>query len=230
MDNNTVTKALSQEEQTVIANIKSMCDELLSMSPDQQAPAADQTATPPQQTMTASKAVVSTPSEQVTANDDAEETIDGLIPEETDESLKQVSKMLAPLLIAMSKQQNKVVKSKDPLIEAVEGLTKVVQKTVENQNVLSETVGGLLDGIGITKQMEIVQKAKENKPQPILSPDALAIVQALQNSFVNKSENNQGANTARDFGPRNVTKSLSQEQSGISALEMLVGGGRAIRR
>jgi hypothetical protein len=174
--NNDVYKALDQEAKTVVANIRSLADEILQMDsgtglekeekPVEEKP-VDETMLKPEE---AQKGLVTTNSDSNTASTE-EENEDKVLPESTNEAVSAVAKAI--LQMAKNQKTEEVKKERNPVLEALEGLTSVVKKNRDDMSELQNTVKQLFDGMGITQQFEIVKKSKADeqvrKSQPIVN-------------------------------------------------------------
>ena len=141
------------------------------------------------------KDVTNTPSDVATANDDAEERLIDSLSEVDEKNVAEVSKAIATaknlkaLRMANKSVQSSIIQS--PVREALTNLTQVVKNVMGTQKETSTAMGNILEGLGITKQIEEMQKA--TKSEPIVTTDnekAMAFVQTLLTS-VKKSADGQ---------------------------------------
>lgn len=171
-----IQKMLSPEEMTLVSNIESILTELRQMGSgegpieepaavmEEEMPMTEEESmeqeTEEKEVKMILKGLETTPSDSATASDDAEERMEEPLTEATEENVNEVEKALRVILGAVSANNvNKsVVKEQSPLIQC---LNKIVEVQKANQNQvkdLSEAFGHVLNGLGIAKQMESVQK------------------------------------------------------------------------
>ena len=200
-----VQKMLSPEEQTALSNIQSILSELLSMSsngaeatPTEEPPvemAEGEDMMTPEEEETEGKEVKmiikgmeTTPSDAATASDDAEQRMDEVQTEQTEENVNEVAKALLKLL---KPQTVKKAKQIDPTTVALNQIVQVIKSQNERQSVLEETLGHVLSSMGVMKQLEVA-KAEQKKKQPIVDNDNSAVLKAilseLQGGKVQKDE------------------------------------------
>lgn len=210
-DKDKVEKMLSPEEATMLSNIQSLVGELLNASSG--APAQE----PVMETMKeedkpefekpkeedkkedVEKELETTPSDGPTASDDDKKRIDENQTEITEENVDEVSKALVKLFnIANPKKE--VVKSE--LGQVVDAINKMVevQKGQNNKvNELETAFSHLLEGFGITKQMEIA-KSEDITKKPIVTNDNDRVIKAIANVL----ENAVGKNTEEEVPKSNA--------------------------
>lgn len=205
----TVKKMLSPEEMTIVSNIESMLGELSQMSPMGESPAMGEPAPVMEQEapMTEEMAIdeetdgkevkmilkgETTLSESATASDDAEERMEEPMTELSEENLNEVEKAFRTLMGAVAQKNVKksISNQKSPIVQV---LNKIVEVQKSNQNQvqeLSNAFGHILEGIGVTKQIEAIPDQNRN-PKAInknATEDLLAVLKSLTqgNSGVNK--------------------------------------------
>ena len=191
-----VNKALSPEEQTALSNIQSILSEILAMNEGAEPQSVEMAEpqgmppTPEQQEEEgkevkmiikafkemAKKSMEETPSDAATASDDAEVRIDEVQTEQTEENVNEVAKAIMMLLGKNGHVQKS--KSSDPTISALNEIVKVVKAQNERQGVLEETLGHIMNGMGVMKQFEVA-KAEQKKNQPIVDQDNQAVLKAI---------------------------------------------------
>lgn len=220
-----VRKMLSPEEQTALSNIQSILSELLTMS-DAGAPAEEpvemaegemmdtpeEEAADEKEVKMIVKGLEETSSDAATASDDAEERMDEVQTEQTEENVNEVAKQLVSLL-----QQGTVKKSQvkklDPTTEALNKIVQVVKSQNERQAVLEETLSHVLESMGVMKQLEVAKA--EQKKQPIVDNDNSAVLKAIQEALgvqVHKAENESYVSNSqkvkKNLGSAEVLKGL----------------------
>jgi hypothetical protein len=208
-----INKALSQEEMTLISNMKSGLDQLLQMqtasSPVDQTQIAqesinkesvDEMETPPiddkkkEDMEKAKKAIETTPGDQPAAQDPAEDRIDEVIPEASEEKLNEVAKALLKII---NKSQTKVQKSEiNPVVSVIDKVVKTLQTQDEKINSMANAFEQLLDGLGVSKQIEIVQKSQQPERRPIMNTDKNEVIKFLSDALsqVKKEEKSDQPN------------------------------------
>jgi hypothetical protein len=156
--------------------------------------------------MMAKKALETTPPDASDADMDPEKIQDEI---ETDETKRAMA--IAKALLGLSKPQA-VKKSKDPVLTAIEGMAQVLKVQAERQDVLAQSLGGLMSGMGVMKQLETVQKAAEKPAYKPVSTGADA--EALL-SYIAKGLGQQN--------PQAVQKSQSEQvaDESLSIVESL---------
>lgn len=223
--NKEVAKALSDEEMTILTNIQSLLGQLMTASEagTELEQSAQSLSTQKQEDGDKKnddddkkdddkdkidKGLETTPSESSSASDPAQERIDETQSPETEESVDEVSKAIATILRNGGVAQKKK-KPENPVLKAIEGLTGVVKNLQGNQSTLSTALEKILEGTGITKQLEIVAKEKGEfiKPQsaPITNIDDIqkTLAFAMEVNKVMKGEKT---------GKEEIDKKLSNQQ------------------
>ena len=216
MNPNLVNKALSQEEQTILANIKSLTEELMSANAstgmDAGSPAGDgaekadlgmtgvlgQQGQEPDgdedklnkskneniddmddkgQKVKLEKDITATPSDGETASSDAEQRMDEVLTGLTEENVESVAKAIAR--IQKTRQVNKSASS--PIVSAINELARVVKDISSRQMEQETAFGNLLDGLGVTKQIETAMGADrvEKSRTPIFANDNSRLAKSL---------------------------------------------------
>ena len=165
-----VEKMLSPEETTVLSNIASMVNELMQMN--QGVPAEEVTeaevnsedtmdeATDEKEVKMIVKGLETTPSEAATASDDAEDRMDESQTELSEENLQEVAKAINMIL-----KGNKVKKSQpkenSQLNDILGKIVEVQKSSQESVNELTTAFGHVLEGLGISKQLEVTKSIEE---------------------------------------------------------------------
>lgn len=214
MSDKTVNKALSPEEATVVSNIQSMLDQLLTMggagAPD--APAEPTAPVPPvamacnPDTMKAAedsasideidptigKGIETTESDSATASDDATPRME---EPQTDPSMENVDEVAKAFLSLIQKGMVKqpVQKQVTPLMATLQAVQKVVdvQKAQAAKQIELETaLHGILKGLGVTDQLDIA-KSRMVKQPPITAQDNEATLNVILKALAGSQGQNQ---------------------------------------
>lgn len=205
---NSVMKALSPEEMTVLSNIKSSIDEILQMGggsvmsaepiqekPEDQAMAekkidAEEPAIEPdkEKKSIAKKGVVETPSDSATGDSPAEERMEEVLTEQTQDNKNEVARSLAIIAKKLLGEEVKKSAPKNPMVDALNSVAKAIENINKKVEIQGNVIEQLLDGMGISEQLEVVQKSQERKP--VVSTDNQQVVKFLQEIVgqVRKSE------------------------------------------
>src|SRR5271157_4703305 len=209
---NEVMKALSQDDLTILSNIKSAIDELMQMSgqgpqkaeddmvqePEQ--PEAPQDETPvemgdeaPEQVtddkpkpMKAKKAEVTTPSDVATPDTaSAQDMIDEPMTEETEEQLNEVARTFVNLLQNVAKGKVKKSAPVHPLVQVAKGQSDGLALVNQKVDKMANVLEAFVDAFGVTEQINIAQKASipERNRTPILNPDSGDVVKFLSDAL-----------------------------------------------
>lgn len=220
-----VNKMLSPEEQTALSNIQSILSELLAMS-DNGAPAEEpevemaegedmmtpeEDAADEKEVKMIVKGMEETSSDAATASDDTEERMSEVQTEQTEENVNEVAKQLVALLQQPVKKA--AVKKIDPTTQALNQIVQVIKSQNEKQSVLEETLGHILNSMGVMKQLEVA-KAEQAK-QPIVDQDNSAVLKAIQEALgvpVHKAEHESYVSNSqkvkKNLGSRDVLAGL----------------------
>jgi len=165
-----VRKMMSDEEKAIVDNLASMIQELGAATA--QEPAMKQEEAPADEyaennvaEMSAKKGIETTQSDSSTASDNADARLEETIPEESEDSVKEVAKVLATALSSIGKSKTEPAKPVDPVLKAISDLTEVVKQVRNDQDANSEAIAGLMKGLGVAKSIEDqyaqVKKAQE---------------------------------------------------------------------
>jgi len=242
MDPKKVTKALGPDEVTALQNVMSSLQEILQMSSGASADqgtavqgqtVADAAVTPPAPVedpknpfeqkscggTLKQKALETTPSDAPTANDDVEARIDDVLPPETEDNIDEVAKAIAKLLGGRSVAKS-AIKQVDPLTQVLEKIVTVQKSQAETTNEMMAAFSNLLDGMGITEQMNVAKSAIAKKSEPIMTQDNEAVVNVLKgllglaDTKVEKESSNPGDNynkVRKAFADKNILSALIQK-------------------
>ena len=137
--------------------------------------------------MKTEKALEMTEADASDANDDAEDRIDETNTEITEDSVNEVAKTL--LALAGKKKVKKSEKSDNSnMVQAINQLTTVVKSLANKQNETETAVNGILKGLGVSEQLQEIQKAEQAKAAdnrtPVMNPDANEMVQLFKSMML----------------------------------------------
>lgn len=170
-----VNKALSPEETAIVANIKSLLDQLEQTSGtdegnDLPAPDGDEVA------MSADGDGDEDGVEEVfkdeTADASAEERV-GEDPSETEEALSVLK-----AIMKMGAGQVKKSRPVDPMLSTLQGIAKALQGINQRVDEQGQAIVGILEGMGVADQVATVQKSAR-RPVQSAGADAAAVLKAL---------------------------------------------------
>lgn len=147
----------------------------------------------------AEKNLISTPNDGANGNDDAKEKIDENETKITEDSLKEVAK-------------------------AILGLTNVVKSVYTRQNESEKAITGILEGLGVTKEMSI-QKSVTAAPvvKPIANMDIDSVKKMLKEAMTEMSV--EKSEISFDNNATTVRKNLAN----LDVLNGLLGRNPAIK-
>lgn len=201
---NQVQKALTPEELTALSNVASQLQEIISMSSGETPETKAQVEPPKTQDMTnpgnqANKELVNDKSDGPTPNDKADRQIEDQGEPENSQDIAKAMKIIASIGKAIENSKVEKAQSqpapRSEIVQAIESLAQVVKSSVGQQQQMAEAFSGLLEGLGVTKQMEIVRKAEdENKPKPIATGDYNILAKFLAGE-IEKSQSARAENT-----------------------------------
>lgn len=192
--NSTVNKTLSQEESTIVQNVKALLNELQTVQS-----ATKETGAPPieQPGQISSVQAAATPSLPTMTEEEKAKKVAADKKEEEDMAAKgwvrkdqtnthsdvagprdnattEMTDMLPEITeenvnevaktIAKMLARKSVKKSADPVIEALGDLTKVIKSLKDDQSETDKAVTSILEGMGVAKQIEIAQKSQTTQP------------------------------------------------------------------
>lgn len=169
-----VNKALSPEETAIVANIKSLLDQLEQTSGmdggnDLPAPGGDEVA------MSADgddEDDVEEVFKDETADASAEERV-GEDPSETEEALSVLK-----AIMKMGAGQVKKSRPVDPMLSTLQGIAKALQGINQRVDEQGQAIVGILEGMGVADQVASVQKSAR-RPVQSAGADAAAVLKAL---------------------------------------------------
>jgi len=207
-----VEKMLSPEEATMLSNIQSLVGELLNASsggvvgepvmetmkeedkPDFVKPEEEKKEEEKKEE-DVEKELEITPSDSSTASDDDKKRIDETQTELTEENVDEVSKALVKIF-NLANPKKEVAKSElGQVVDAINKMLEVQKGQNSKVDELETAFSNMLEGLGITKQMEIA-KSEESKSKPIVTNDndrvMKAIVEVLGNAVGKKQEEPTG--------------------------------------
>lgn len=202
----------SPQQIAVINNLKALIDELLAMEGNQEQYQEPNMENMPEEEKMAKKeymedkkepmdnkkedmekkekALEQTPSDGVTANDNADESIVGDIPEPSKDNLDAVAKAI----LQMFNQKTEVQKStnEDKIATALTELTKAVKSINERQETTEKCLENVLEGLGVADEIKKINKNVE-EPKAIRDDSEMKkiityIAKELKN---NKQEQNE---------------------------------------
>ena len=223
-----VNKALSPEEATALSNIQSILSEILAMgegggeevlAPEEVEMAeaegmetAEEEAAEEKEVKMILKGIEETASDSATASDDAVKRMEEVQSEESEKNVNEVAKALI-LALGAGTVKKSAKRQVDPVIEAL-GKIVAVQKSSQDQlDELSTAFGHVLEGLGVTKQMEVA-KSQVKKDDPIMN-DNQAIINVLK-GLINPKEKEETSHVykgnssviKKNLGNRDVLKGL----------------------
>lgn len=250
--NTEVNKAMSPEEMTVISNIKSQLDQLLSMGgngappaapPGEQAPPVAMSQNPTMKAEDAvdigdmedgvdkeeddmeevDKGLESTPSESSTASDDATPRMEEPQSDPSEENVNEVAKAFLQLI---QKGQNKPVqKQQTPLMATLQTVQRVVdvQKAQEKKQVELETaLNGILKGLGVMDQLDIA-KSRVPKSVPITTQDNNPTLDMIVKALTQAQGQNQSQVSQNNVVQKSQHEIARGNLNDLSVLSGMVG-------
>jgi hypothetical protein len=199
---------LSTEERTILDNIMSLVQEIQQMETaeagnpggegGEEAPPAQMTAAKDQavddnevepdeeegaeapEMKKARKSIDDQGEEASSARDDAEERIEDL-PEETEDNVQEVAKMLAKILFVPKPAtvRKSVTRPDRTTLTAIQALTQVVKSLAKRQKMNDSVMNDILAGLGIADQIEGTYKVNKSNG-PVLNSDADKTIRAIK--------------------------------------------------
>ena len=209
-------KALSPEEQTLVGNVLSLLnqlqnsgsaqtaeqpgtsnmqdqgDNLMQASPEETAPEASEEGGDDEEkkSMNVMKTIINTTSDAGEARAKVEDRIDDVLTETDEDNIEEVAKAVVDILNGRNVKKS----VSNPLIPLVGEMAKVMKAQQEQINEINVAFKGLLDGLGVTEQLNIAQKSADvRKSAPVLSSDNEKTLQFIS-QLVNKGN---GSNFAQ---------------------------------
>ena len=203
---NSVMKALTPEEKTLLANVKAGIEEILSISDaggamaengmqtmepaaapqeKQVAMADDAQETTPQleeapdeKKASVKKDTTSQPGDTADAEDPTEKKTEDVIPEGSTEALAEIAKALMALTGKSVKKSEVAV---NPLVSTIASQSQAMKNLNQKVDFLANKFSELLDGMGVTKQLEIAAEAAKQEAKPVMSTDSDLVMKHLAN-------------------------------------------------
>lgn len=236
-----VKKAMAPEEVAVLSNIQSLIGELMQMSGSPSPDAALDTPSEEDVMMAKGyegkddedeedktvKGLENTPSDGVTASDDAEERMDEVETEITEESVQEVAKTLMKLLGGKTKKKSAPAPTMTDLMRSM----VEVQKSSQTQiNELGTAFENLLTGMGLADQFKIAQKSvKKSVNQPNMSNDNEVLMTYIKKSLmgentVDSNEDNSTVRKTKASQLQNNSQLVRKNLGNRSVLAGLIGG------
>lgn len=180
----TIEKALSPEEKTILANIKSLVEqieqieggeitepvgeeEVLEMGRDEE---DENTKNKADENPSIVKQ-----GDGTTADDDAEERVEGDQEETTEDAISAV-KALLEKFSAPKKQ-------KDPVIQAIMRMERTVKSAMGRLDSQDKAIEGILEGIGVTKAVLDENAGGEEKPARKINRDTDQVVELVSKAL-----------------------------------------------
>jgi len=163
--------------------------------------------------MKAKKSIDDQGEDAASMRDDAEERIDDL-PENTEDSIQEVAKMLASLVfkpkVAKSAATKPATGSSRTTMAAIQALTQVVKTLAKRQKQADSAMNDILMGLGVADQIQAnYGVAKSSKP--VLNADADKVIRAIR----------KVADEVKDNEPKSMNDVRKNLKSGMN---MLFGG------
>ena len=192
-----IKKALAPEELTALSNMQSILQELISMNQggseemdmgteEVERAEGEEVMTPEEESTEGKevkmiiKGIEETPSDSSTASDDAEARMSEVQTEQTEENVTEVAKALLKALNVGSVKKS--IKPVDPMTQALGQIVQVVKAQQEKQDVLSQTLSHILNGMGVTKQLEVA-KSEQAKKSPVIDSDNGAMLKEIRKAL-----------------------------------------------
>ena len=235
-----VMKALSTDEMTVLSNIQSLIEQLMQASAGNTQADQSQTADMSMQGQAAksdegykesifddgkaAKAIVSGTSDAATPEDSkAKDMIDDqLTPEPTEENLKsELAKALATIMAVSSKvKKSDAPKIDNSVVATLNEVTKALKAISDRQDVMAKAFGEVLDGMGVTEQVEIARKEQDDKRKPIMNADGAAVVKFLADALNSVKKEAQPSNDETDINGNLISGNAHTIRKNLRMKEM----------
>lgn len=224
-----VEKALSPEETTALSNIQSILSEILQMGPAEEEMVEEPIAMAEEdeedkdiekaaeedmdeEDDDVEKGLETTPSESETASDDAVTRLEEVLTEQTEENVSEVAKALLTLLSPKKVKKSKKTPTSE-LTKVLETIVEVQKSSQEQVSDLSEAFGNIIQGLGISKQIEV---SKSSKKKPAMDQDNQAVLALIQKALGVKKEEPKS-------GLRENSSVVRKNLGNIDVLKGLVG-------
>lgn len=167
------------------------------------------------------KGLEETPSDAATASDDAEERIDEVQTELSEENLQEVAKAIA-LLLRGGKQVKKSTPKGSNLERILSKLVEVQKSNQSDMNEMATSFAHVLEGLGISKQLKVT-KAEDSKVKQINKAGNEELLNFLQ-TFVNKSEETKSnTDSSQETTPQSQGNQVRKNLADANVLSALVG-------
>jgi len=227
-----VNKMLSPEEMTLVSNIESILQQLMQMGSgggmaeepatpvvmeaEDMPPKIDEDEDKTMEKRRLKKGLEETPSDAATASDDAEERMEEVHTELSAENVSEVEKAFKVLMQAMQKQNVKksVNAPQSPLTQVLNKLVEVQKANQEQINDVSMAMTHILEGLGVAKQLDVVEEPARN-PKSInksQNDELLEVLKGLtqekkeESSYINKAS--QSNKVRKTFSDPNILRGL----------------------
>jgi hypothetical protein len=175
-----VNKALSPEEQAIVANVKSLLEQL------EQTAGADEMNVPPEPegevAMAAGESVdgemlgdEDDEGDDVLKSEDASQPAKARIEEDPSETEEALTVLKA--IMKMGGEVRKASRPVDPTLAALQGIAKALKGMSQRVDEQGQAIVGILEGIGVADQVATVQKSR--RPVQSGGADASAVLKAL---------------------------------------------------
>lgn len=221
-----VQKMLSPEEMTLVSNIESLLSELMQMgagagmepevapeTPDMVMEAEDMPMDEEEKGI--KKGLEETPSESATASDGAEERMEEPMTELSTENLSDVEKAILGMI--RNQGVNKSVKTEQsPLTQVLNKMVEIQKSSQDKINDLSTAVENILGGLGVAKQLEVVQEQTNRDPKTINKSQNDELIAALQSIVEVKKEK-------KPVGPRSQQNEVRKNLNNYDTLRGMIG-------
>jgi len=247
--NNTVDKALSPEEMTILSNIQSLIQELVSMSGEKaQEPVkeiddeekemekADMSGTGKENKEDeylkekkgkVKKEIENTPGEGPDAMSSAEDNVDENLPESTKDNVDDVAKALASAINLTLKSRKETKKSVNPVIQTLSDLTETVKKNSLDIESISNAVAKVLQGLGVDEQLNIAHKSLQNSSsKPIINTDNDATLKFVVDLINKAKDSNMEEGNKKGTTYQKNADIINKNLSDKNVLKALVGVDR----
>ena len=212
---NKVEKALTPEEQTLVANIKSLLAELEGMQvadqevqmaggpapmqekPMKQNPGMAEEIVEEEYDETVERAIEHADADGQTANDDAEDRLEDL-PDTDEANIKEVAKMLARIMTGQKAVSKNRAPSKDTMVvQAITQMAKVVKSLQAQSATQQEILAQFLEGFGVAKSVTNKKVTKSNPVQSMDFETMSQVFKAMWEANQNKAEVVETPNAGR---------------------------------
>jgi hypothetical protein len=118
-----------------------------------------------------SKDQTNTPSDVATARDKAEDRLIDSLSEVDVENMDEVKKAIKKIKVAKKALQLRKSVNNSEVASSLHDLAVVVKAVIDNQSQQELALKNILEGLGITKQLELVNKSEPANGKPIMTND-----------------------------------------------------------